>query len=1157
VLSGNTEILAVFVSSNRFAPELISPELDSFGGSTSPVFQWTNHPDAVSYRLQVSKNSGMTDLVIDESNIVQNSFQATDLNIDQVYHWWVIASNINGNTDWSPVWRFSTAEEGTLSVPGLLSPQDNAQNTALSLSFSWDEVFGAEKYQIQLSKVPDFSQELILDSLLTQRAISVSSLEEDTEYFWRVRTNRGEFFSNWSGIRTFKTLALPKIQEGRVGHWKMDEGSGNLLLDSSGNGNDGIIQNTSGITWSEGVVGLSLNLNGFGGRNALVTHTPTLEINNALTISAWVKPNVIGRHTIVSKAAGNGFELWLDANGQIEFRLNRGSNGSSYRMLSNYNYSQDIGKWIHVAATFDGSTQRIYVNGVLDISSSFSPFTIGTNSGDLVIGALGTIQRFNGGMDDLMLYSRALSASEISLLVTGEESVPEVPTLISPTNDFEFSQEFDVELRWASSEFAQGYQVQVSFDSEFIDLVHELDTENELFFRPVDLISETAYYWRVRSYNEIGFSEWSEVFRFSIVENIVQPEVLLGYWKMDEGSGNSMIDHSGNGNNAIIQNTSGVNWSQGMVDLAINLTGQAGRYGIAPHSPSLELQNAVTIATWVKPNVLQRGTILQKESGNGIEFWLDINGQLEFRLNRGNSGSTFRLRSSYNYTQDLGKWVHLAATFDGTTSRIYVNGVENVSANYGPLNIGTTSGNLVIGALGTIQRFNGAMDDLRLYGRALSAGEILNLINLDIPSPETPQLLFPSDGNNSLVATSVEYSWNVSSFAEGYIIQVASDIGFNNLLADNDVANQVNFESTNLLPETTYYWRVRAYNLEDQSPWSEIRSFTTLAEDSGASVLVGHWKMDEGSGNTMVDHSGNGNNAIIQNTTGVNWSEGILNQAINLNGFSGRFGIAPHNSSLEIPSTLTIAGWVKPNVLHKGTILQKENGNGFEFWLDSNGQLEFRLNRGNNGTSFRLRSTYNYGGELGSWIHVAATYDGTTSRIYINGVENISASYGPINIGTTSGNLVIGALGSIQRFNGALDDIRLYGRALSAAEITHLANPSQALRISGASAKISSENTLGSMVEDSKRQREFLEKPSYLYPNPVQDILNLMVYGEKQSSVNIMIFDSKGVLIMEREFETNNGVLTIDVNSMNLKPGIHILLVNKEGNLETLKFIKK
>jgi hypothetical protein len=95
------------------------------------------------------------------------------------------------------------------------------------------------------------------------------------------------------------------------------------------------------------------------------------------------------------------------------------------------------------------------------------------------------------------------------------------------------------------------------------------------------------------------------------------------------------------------------------------------------------------------------------------------------------------------------------------------------------------------------------------------------------------------------------------------------------------------------------------------------------------------------------------------------------------------------------------------------------------------------------------------------------------------------------------------------------------------------------------------------MEEDSKKQRESLEKPSYLYPNPVQDILNVMVYGEKQSSINIMIFDSKGVLIKEGEFETNNGVLTIDVNSMNLKPGIHILLVNKEGNLETLKFIKK
>ncbi|WP_194977209.1 LamG domain-containing protein, partial [Aquiflexum lacus] len=81
----------------------------------------------------------------------------------------------------------------------------------------------------------------------------------------------------------------------------------------------------------------------------------------------------------------------------------------------------------------------------------------------------------------------------------------------------------------------------------------------------------------------------------------------------------------------------------------------------------------------------------------------------------------------YNYSGDLGEWIHVAATFDGTTSRIFVNGTEDVSSIYAPFNIGTSSGDLVIGAVSTIQRFNGAIDDLRLYGRALEVSEIFEL----------------------------------------------------------------------------------------------------------------------------------------------------------------------------------------------------------------------------------------------------------------------------------------------------------------------------------------------------------------------------------------------------------------------------------------------
>ncbi|WP_194977200.1 LamG domain-containing protein, partial [Aquiflexum lacus] len=156
------------------------------------------------------------------------------------------------------------------------------------------------------------------------------------------------------------------------------------------------IQNTIGVTWTQGVMGLALDMAGQSGNLATATHNSSLEINNALTLAAWVRPAELGNRTVISKADGNGFELWLVSNGQIEFRLNRGNNGTAYKLRSNYSYSQDVGEWIHVAATFDGNTSKIFINGNEDTSASYAPFNIGTSAGDLVIGAIGTVQRFKG-----------------------------------------------------------------------------------------------------------------------------------------------------------------------------------------------------------------------------------------------------------------------------------------------------------------------------------------------------------------------------------------------------------------------------------------------------------------------------------------------------------------------------------------------------------------------------------------------------------------------------------------------------------------------------------------------------------------------------------------------------------------------------------------
>ncbi|SMD46300.1 Por secretion system C-terminal sorting domain-containing protein [Aquiflexum balticum DSM 16537] len=631
---------------------------------------------------------------------------------------------------------------------------------------------------------------------------------------------------------------------------------------------------------------------------------------------------------------------------------------------------------------------------------------------------------------------------------------------------------------------------------------------------------------------------------------------LVGHWKMEEGSGNILIDHTGNENDAIIQNTSGINWSQGVIGLAVNLTGQSGRFGIATHNPSLQINEALSIVSWVKPTSVGRNTIISKADGNGFELWLDQNGQIEFRLNRGNNGAAYRLLSNYNYIGDVGEWIHVAATFDGTTSRIFINGIEDISATYAPFTIGTASGDLTIGALGTIQRFNGAIDDLRLYGRALDGSEISGLFDGEIPLPVVPQLLAPADGNASVIAPEVQLSWLTSDFAAGYQVQLATDIGFGSMVADVDNGPDIIFNATGLLPETAYFWRVRAYNGEGSSDWSETRSFATVADGQVPDGPVGHWKMDEGSGNVLIDHSGNGNNATIQNTANVFWEPGIIGLAVNFNSWSGRYGVAPHSQSLEIAEALSIVSWVKPTSVGRNTIISKADGNGFELWLDQNGQIEFRLNRGNNGAAYRLLSNYNYTGDVGEWIHVAATFDGTTSRIFINGIEDISATYAPFTIGNPSGDLTIGSLGTIQRFNGAIDDLRLYGRALDISEITDLyTNASNIARKSEGSVKEQINDEAQLSIEDPENDAMFGFK---IYPNPVEDRLHIQLNSREETTVGVMVYDMMGRQYINRSAVPENGEIVLDLAPVRMAAGTYLLILDQGyGSKKHIKFIKK
>ena len=199
---------------------------------------------------------------------------------------------------------------------------------------------------------------------------------------------------------------------GLVGHWEME----NDLTDSAPPANDA----NGAVTpiYDTGRIGDALVLDG-SNQYATVPNSADLDITGPITMAAWVKPDVVGTQHLIKKATMNlvnGYELSLSSPGHVFTRFNQVASADTYRIDATSFYPTDGDTWIHVAATWDGTTITLYVNGAAEGTVDFAG-PIATNDLALGIGAQadGT-SKLNGSLDDVRLYNRALGDTEIAAL---------------------------------------------------------------------------------------------------------------------------------------------------------------------------------------------------------------------------------------------------------------------------------------------------------------------------------------------------------------------------------------------------------------------------------------------------------------------------------------------------------------------------------------------------------------------------------------------------------------------------------------------------------------------------------------------------------------------------------------------------------------------
>ncbi len=726
-------------------------------------------------------------------------------------------------------------------------------------------------------------------------------------------------------------------------------------------------------------------------------------------------------------------------------------------------------------------------------------------------------------IDNVRIYSRALSDAEVQTdmntpVTMWNAGFPSAPTNLAVTAQAQTS----VSAQWTASTDDVG----VTGYNLYLDGT-QVGTTTGTSYTFTGLSCSTSYQFGVEAVDGSANVSPRTLLTASTALCDV-PVGLVAAYSFDEGSGGLVNDASGNGHLGTI---SGATWTTGHFGGALSFNGTNASVDLG--GLGTFYQSGFTLEAWVQKQTASKNDVAVlgswTSSGAGPMLWVD-HVATRYQLTLGNNGLSGYLDSGHNPI--AGQWQHLAATFDGTTARFYIDGVL-VASRAVSLPVGS-SNTWRIGAYGASPTgfFDGLIDNVRVYDHALTVGQIDTDMNVPVtvvvPPPDTTPPSAPGTLTATAGASSAALSWGAAtdnvgvtkydvyrSTTAGFTPSVAnriaqptgtsySDTGlaagtYHYKVAAEDAAGNIGAASNEATatvapPDTTpptvsitapsggssvnglvtvtanasdnqsvagVQFRVDGHDVgaeDTASPYSVVwdtrgelngsHTLTAVARDgagnttTSASVAVSvsnagvstsglraAYGFDDGSGTSAVDSSGNNKTATVVG----GWTSGHFGGAVSLNGTTNE--VDPPALGTFYKTGFTYEAWVykqsaKVDVGVVGSWTAARRG-GAMIWVDHiTGHYRLTL-----GGTFGNYLDSGQAPAIGQWQHVAATYDGTTARFYIDGAQVATTTYTG-NVGD-SNSWRIGAYGATATgfFDGNIDNVRIYDRALSAAEI--------------------------------------------------------------------------------------------------------------------------
>lgn len=819
--------------------------------------------------------------------------------------------------------------------------------------------------------------------------------------------------------------AAAAIPEGLVALWRADAAVTDVIGGHNGTFFSGGVAAAPAISAS-GITGDAFSFDG----TTYIQVPDAVDLTPAaFTLEAWVFLAIDGGNTVIARgsATDNSVAWYL---GVSHIGADFWSHG---KQLLESRRGIPINRWTHVAATFDGSTKRLFINGVeVGAQGGLPPLTYAAEqSVPVTIGAGwaagAPTAHFIGMLDEVGVYRRALTANEIFALADADLAGKDLASPYLVSDSHLPSVTVDASYRLQLGTVFGSPPVTFALTGGGLPPGLDLSPSGELSGQPT---AAGTFGFSVQA-TDASRLHTERLYVLPVLTPIPPPSDLVGWWRGEAAADGSAHDSIGAHHGEFFSGAVASPPSytpDGMVGEAFDLDGS--NYIRVPDAPELR-PSELTLEAWIYPTALQpANTLIARGSAtDSTDMWqLSVAGGQPQFWSHG-----LHLLSGGPVGIPVNRWTHLAATFDGDTKRLYVDGVQIAAVGgmwalvYPNQSVPVTIGaDLTSGAPDGL--FTGTIDEVCLYRRALTPDEISAIVAAAKAGKSDSAPYITSERHLS-APTGIPFSHTVDSVLGtppvSYSLSTDSALESGMTLSPGGVLNGT------LTAAGVFDFTVRAIDAAGLSSAQQCTLQVLSSVDAPAGLVA--WWRGEGDAN---DSAGSNDGSM---KGGIGFAEGKVGQAFSLDSVNGYLEV-PDVPGLRL-TTLTMETWA---IFYATTgsrvIVAKPAGGGtadsYALWLSSGTPMAVVGDPAGIGSVLASPTTL----IPGRWYHLAYIVDAAanTQALYIDGLRvatsNLTKLPGydaqPLLIGCDKEN------GQLNYFlNGRIDDIAIYNRALGYAEI--------------------------------------------------------------------------------------------------------------------------